>query len=76
MRNRDNKLYDNKVDYYNNKSNEGEIFAQFINYLPFDVTINKGDRICQGIFKSFLKTDDDNAEGEREGGHGSTPNKK
>ena len=33
---------------------------------------NKGDRIAQGIFTAYLKADDDNASGKREGGIGST----
>lgn len=34
--------------------------------------IKRGDRIAQGVFVKFLKTDDDNASGERDGGVGST----
>lgn len=34
--------------------------------------IKRGDRIAQGVFVKFLKTDDDNASGERHGGVGST----
>ena len=34
--------------------------------------IKRGDRIAQGVFVKFLKTDDDNASGERNGGVGST----
>jgi len=37
-----------------------------------DITILQGDRICQGIFVNFLTVDDDIAEGERDGGFGST----
>lgn len=59
-------------DYHNNPDNEGHIKAQFINFMPFDVNIKKGDRICQGIFEQYLLTDDDVAEGDRVGGHGST----
>ena len=59
-------------DYHNNKSNEGKIYFQFINILPFDVTVEKGERIGQGIFKKYLVSDDDNASGVRVGGHGSS----
>ena len=59
-------------DYYENESNDGEIFLQFINYGKADLLIKKGDRIGQGVFTKFLKVDDDNASGERKGGHGST----
>lgn len=34
--------------------------------------IKRGDRIAQGVFVKYLKTDDDNASGERNGGVGST----
>lgn len=34
--------------------------------------IKRGDRIAQGVFAKFFKTDDDNAGGERHGGVGST----
>ncbi len=59
-------------DYYNNPDNEGHIMAQFINFFPFDVKIEKGIRICQGIFETYLLTDDDDANEERTGGFGST----
>lgn len=60
-------------DYYNNRHNEGHIFVQMINYGLFDQTIEKGERIAQGIFTRFLKTDDDEGGlGAREGGFGSS----
>ena len=59
-------------DYYNNPSNEGEIFVQFINLSPFPIKINKGDRVAQGIFHTFNKVDEDRATGQRLGGHNST----
>lgn len=34
--------------------------------------IKRGDRIAQGVFVKFFKTDDDSASGERHGGVGST----
>ena len=57
---------------YINADNEGLIYAQFINIFPYDIKIKKGQRICQGTFEQFLIADNDNAEGERKGGHGST----
>lgn len=60
------------ADYYNNSSNEGEIFFQLINLSPFAIKLNKGDRIGQGIIKNYLTIDNDNATGERQGGLGST----
>lgn len=59
-------------DYYNNQDNEGEIAFSYYNFFLTDVLIKKGDKIGQGIFQKFLLTDNDNAEGERTGGFGST----
>lgn len=59
-------------DYYNNPSNEGHIMAQFKNITDEPVTIHKGDRIVQAVFAKYFVTDDDNANGERTGGFGST----
>lgn len=60
------------ADYYNNADNEGHIFFQIINLSPFSIVIKKGDIIGQGEITRFCKTDDDEAEGERKGGFGST----
>ena len=46
-------------DFYNNEDNEGNIGVAFYNFYPFDVTIDKGERICQGVFSKFLKADND-----------------
>lgn len=59
-------------DYYNNKGNEGQIFGSFYNFSANDYTIHKGDAIMQGVFNAYLVTVDDNAEGIRHGGFGST----
>ena len=59
-------------DYVDNESNEGEIFIQLINLLPFAVQLHKGDKIAQGIILNYNVTDDDVASGERKGGLGST----
>ena len=40
-----------------------------------DVIINKGDRICQGIFMNFLTVEGDSASAKRDGGFGSTGKK-
>lgn len=63
------------ADYYNNQSNEGEIFGSFYNFSPSDYTIHAGDVIMQGVFKDYLLTTDDNATSQRTGGFGSTDNK-
>ena len=59
-------------DYYGNPDNDGHIFIQCINIKEEDVQIKKGEAIAQAMFQKFLITDDDNAEGERLGGFGST----
>lgn len=59
-------------DYYNNPDNEGHIFIPILNLSPYDIKIEKGDKIAQGIFEHYLITDDDEANGERTGGFGST----
>jgi dUTP pyrophosphatase len=60
------------ADYYNNVDNEGHIYFQIINLLPFDVILKKGDCIGQGIFLQYGTVENDAAEGERVGGFGST----
>ena len=59
-------------DYYNNPDNEGHIFVQCINLKDEDVVIKKGEAVAQAIFQKYLTVDDDNAEGIRTGGFGST----
>ena len=59
-------------DYYGNIDNDGHIMFAFYNIKDEDVEIKKGDAIGQAIFQKYLVTDDDNADGEREGGFGST----
>lgn len=59
-------------DYYNNPDNEGEMAFVFYNMLEEDVTLLAGEKLGQGIFVKYAKTDDDTAEGERTGGFGST----
>lgn len=60
-------------DYYNNPNNEGEIFVQLVNYGLEDYTIEKGDRIAQGIFMKYETIDEEQDEFEdRTGGFGSS----
>ena len=59
-------------DYYGNPDNDGHIMFAFYNIKDEDTVIKKGDAIGQAIFQKYLVTDDDNAEGERKGGFGST----
>lgn len=61
------------ADYYDNDSNEGEIFFQLINYGLRDYHIKKGERIGQGIFLPYLKADgEEQPTVQRKGGFGST----
>ena len=62
------------ADYYNNESNEGEIFLQLINLSPYNLQIKKGEAIGQGIIKNYLTVDNDVCGGKRTGGFGSTSN--
>lgn len=59
-------------DYYNNPENEGEIGLLVYNMTTDDVVLEEGEKICQGIFKKFLKADADYVTDERVGGYGST----
>lgn len=65
------------ADYYNNPGNEGHIWVKLtypqqasISTDPF--VIKKGDAIFQGIIQPYFTVEDDNADGERVGGLGST----
>ena len=59
-------------DYYENLDNDGHIMFAFYNVKEDDVQIKKGDCIGQAIFQKFYIVDNDIAEGERQGGFGST----
>ena len=59
-------------DYYGNPDNDGHIMFAFYNIKDEDITIKKGEAIGQAVFQKYLVTDDDEAEGERKGGFGST----
>lgn len=59
-------------DYVDNPDNEGEMFFAFYNVSNEPVTIKAGEKLGQGIFMSYMITHDDNADGERTGGFGST----
>ena len=59
-------------DYYGNPDNDGHIMFAFYNIKEEDIEIKKGDCIGQAIFQKFYTVDQDNAEGERVGGFGST----
>ena len=59
-------------DYYENEDNDGHFMFAYYNFFDHDVEIKKGDAIGQAIFMKYLTVDNDNAEGTRKGGFGST----
>lgn len=59
-------------DYYNNPENEGHIMIALYNTGESAFCISKGERIAQGIFQKYLKTENDISENTRKGGFGST----
>ncbi len=59
-------------DYYENETNDGHFYFQYWNFSNEDIIIKKGDCIGQAIFMKYLITDDDNAQGKRIGGFGSS----
>lgn len=59
-------------DYYGNPDNDGHIMFAFWNLSDKPVTLEKGQRIGQGVFQPFMTVTDDDATGERLGGFGST----
>ncbi len=63
------------ADYYGNEDNDGAFSFAFYNVKDEVITIKKGERIGQGIFMKYLIADDDNAQGVRTGGFGSTDKK-
>lgn len=60
-------------DYYNSPGNEGHIMIPIYNFGNTIQMIEKGERVAQGIFVQYLKTDDDIASDEKRiSGFGST----
>ena len=59
-------------DYYGNEKNDGHIMVALQNEGDKVFEIKKGDRFVQGIFTPYFITDDDEADGNRIGGFGST----
>ena len=60
------------ADFANNLENDGNIGAKFMNIGDKKYYVKKGERCMQGIFLKYYTTDDDNADGERGGGYGSS----
>lgn len=63
-------LHDNKMDYYF-ANNEGHIMVKLSSKTVCNI-IPKGQGFCQGIFSQYGITEDDDADGIRTGGFGST----
>lgn len=61
---------------YSNSDNEGHIFFKLTNDSRDGrvVTIRRGEAFAQGIISQYFTTDDDNSDGIRNGGFGSTNN--
>lgn len=62
-------------DYYGNEDNEGHIMIACYNTTDAPYTIEKGERIGQGIFMKYLTADGDAVHTLRIGGIGSTGTK-
>ena len=61
------------ADYYDNEDNEGHIWVKIRNESKKEMTIERGEAICQLIFQKYLLADGDSFDGEeRTGGIGST----
>ncbi len=63
------------ADYYENETNDGHFYFQYYNILDHDIEIKKGDVIGQVIFQKYLLVDNDEADGVRTGGFGTTDKK-
>ena len=59
-------------DYYENEDNDGHFMFAFYNIKDEDILIKKGEIVGQAIFMPFLIADNDEAQGTRKGGFGST----
>lgn len=60
------------ADYYGNPDNDGAFMFPFYNFKGEDLEIKKGDCIGQVIFQKYYLADNDEADGDRTGGFGST----
>jgi dUTP pyrophosphatase len=61
------------ADYYNNPTNEGELFLLVYNITNYPVTVPQNERIAQAVFAKVLRSEDDLVNDEvRRGGFGST----
>jgi len=59
-------------DYYENKSNDGNIGIALWNTGNISQSVKQGEKIAQGIFEKYYTTTEANLISERQGGFGST----
>lgn len=59
-------------DFYENKDNDGNIGIGLFNYGEKQVVIERGERIAQGVFMTYLVADSGNSNAKRVGGYGSS----
>lgn len=64
------------ADYFENPDNDGNVGALLLNDSDDVQVIGKNEAFAQAIIMEYKVTDDDNADGERLGGYGSTDNTK
>ena len=60
------------ADFYGNPDNDGAFSYAFFNFFDTPLEIHKGDVIGQAIFCKYNIADNDQAQGKRMGGFGST----
>lgn len=59
-------------DYYSNESNDGNVGFRLYNASNEPYEIKVGDKIGQGMFMKYYTVDDDDSDGIRTGGYGSS----
>lgn len=60
------------ADYADNPDNEGEIAGLFYNMKDENIILRAGEKMMQGVFVKYGIVEDDDADGVRSGGFGST----
>ncbi len=60
------------ADYYDNKDNDGNIGICLVNNTDEDIVLKENERIAQGVFMSYLISDNGNSVVTRTGGMGSS----
>jgi len=60
------------ADYFSNPDNDGNIGIALHNFGNKTIILKAGERVCQGVFSKYLIATNDDANGVRKGGIGST----